>query len=471
LSEGTVIAGKYRLEGLLGRGGMGAVWRAHDLDLNAQVAVKLLDTSIAATGEGLARFHREAEAAAALRSPHVVQILARGVDAATGQPYIAMELMEGRSLASCIEHERVLSPAATARILSHVARALGRAHDAGIVHRDLKPDNIFLVRNDDEEIAKVLDFGIAKSERHGLGTGSHTRTGAVMGTPYYMSPEQISGAKNVDFRTDLWAFGVIACECLTGRRPFEADTYGGLTLKICAEPIPRASSLGPVPAGFDDWFARAVARDQNLRFASARVASDELRRICGGVTAAPASTDSLKSPHPLLAASTSALARSTPDEAEFPRRRSRTGWVIAAGVLLPLSAGAFWVWRTPGGGENIPAAATASTPVSSPASPAVIPLSPAPATAEVAPAPAANVVVAPSSFVEPATAPPPRTVARRERPPSVPRGTAVAAPRPTVPVATPAPKAPDVSVKPVEPKPATTGSRATPLGTAIFDRK
>jgi eukaryotic-like serine/threonine-protein kinase len=470
LSEGTVIAGKYRLDGLLGRGGMGAVWRAHDLDLNAQVAVKLLDASIAATGEGLARFHREAEAAAALRSPHVVQILARGVDAATGQPYIAMELMEGRSLASCIEQERVLSPAATARILSHVARALGRAHDAGIVHRDLKPDNIFLVKNDDEEIAKVLDFGIAKSERHGLSTGSHTRTGAVMGTPYYMSPEQISGAKTVDFRTDLWAFGVIACECLTGRRPFEADTYGGLTLKICAEPIPRASSLGPVPAGFDEWFARAVARNQNLRFASAREASDELRRICGGVTAAPASADSLKSHHPLLAASTSALARSTPDDAELPRRRSRVGWFVAAALVLPLSAGAFWMWRTPGVSENTPAGVSPSTPVSSPA-PAVIPSSPAPATAEVAPAPAVTVVAAPSALIKPAPAPPSRAVTRPERPTSKPRGTAVAAPRPTVPVATAVPKAPDVSAKPVEPKPSTTGSRATPLGTAIFDRK
>jgi eukaryotic-like serine/threonine-protein kinase len=469
LSEGTVIAGKYRLDGLLGRGGMGAVWRAHDLDLNAQVAVKLLDASIAATGEGLARFHREAEAAAALRSPHVVQILARGVDTATGQPYIAMELMEGRSLAACIEQEGVLSPAVTARVLSHVARALGRAHDAGIVHRDLKPDNIFLVRNDDEEIAKVLDFGIAKSERHGLSTGSHTRTGAVMGTPYYMSPEQISGAKTVDFRTDLWAFGVIACECLTGRRPFEADTYGGLTLKICAEPIPRASSLGPVPAGFDEWFARAVARDQQLRFNSAREASDELRRICSGLIAVPASVENLKSPHALHATSTSALARSAPREPEFPLRRSRVRWLLAAGSLLALAAGALWVWRNPWGSEGPLVAAQPSALVSSPAEPAVVP--PAPAPVPVAPAPAVTVAAAPSAVVEPAPAPLSHAVARPARPATKPRGAAVTAPRPSAPVAPAAPKTPEPSTKPADPKTSATDSRATPLGTAIVDRK
>src|SRR6185503_11783841 len=142
-----------------------------------------------------------------------------------------------------------------------IARALSRAHEAGIVHRDLKPDNVFLVRNEDEEIAKVLDFGIAKSAANRLDKDAGTRTGAVMGTPYYMSPEQISGSKAVDSRADLWALGVIACECLTGRRPFEADSVGGLALKICTEPLPRPSALAPTPAGFDAWFERAASRD------------------------------------------------------------------------------------------------------------------------------------------------------------------------------------------------------------------
>jgi serine/threonine protein kinase len=473
LSEGTVIGGKYRVEALLGRGGMGAVWRAHDLDLNAPVAVKLLDPAIASTGEGLARFHREAEAAATLRSPHVVQILARGVDGATAQPYIVMELMEGRSLASCLEQEKALSPATTARILTHVARALGRAHDAGIVHRDLKPDNVFLVRNDDEEIAKVLDFGIAKSERHGLATGSHTRTGAVMGTPYYMSPEQISGARSVDFRTDLWAFGVIACECLTGRRPFDAETYGGLTLKICAEPIPRASSLGPVPPGFDEWFARAVARDSQLRFASARDASEELRRICGGIAGAPVSVVGAKTNNEHYVTSTSALSRSTPEEPlHVPRRSGAGAWLIAAVALLALGGGGVWLWRAQAASDGVPATTPAPNAlVTSPAIPAVTVLPPPPAPPpRIEPAPAVTLPTGAPAVDSPTPAPPARVVARPGKPPAKLRG-AAPPPAPPAPVvaATP-PKTPDPPPKAADSKPVV-GTRPTPLGTAIIDRK
>jgi serine/threonine protein kinase len=215
--QGSLIAGKYRLVSLLGEGGMGSVWRAEHLGLNAPVAVKLLNQVVAASSDGLGRFHREAQAAAALRSPHVVQIFDHGVDPVSQQPFIVMELMEGESLASRLAREGRLPPEQTARVITHISRALARAHEAGIVHRDLKPDNVFLVQNEDEEIAKVLDFGIAKTQANQLGPGSATRTGAVMGTPYYMSPEQISGSKSVDFRTDLWALTIIAFECLSGR--------------------------------------------------------------------------------------------------------------------------------------------------------------------------------------------------------------------------------------------------------------
>src|SRR6185503_10771840 len=154
---------------------------------------------------------REAQSAAALRSPHVVQILDFGAD--NGVPYIAMELLDGESLAARIERTRGLSPGETANIIAQVSRAVVKAHEAGIVHRDLKPDNIFVVRNDEEEVAKVLDFGIAKASNvFGVTTGSATRTGAILGTPYYMSPEQAEGNRQVDHRTDLWALGVIAFE-------------------------------------------------------------------------------------------------------------------------------------------------------------------------------------------------------------------------------------------------------------------
>src|SRR6478609_4557196 len=154
------------------------------------------------------------------------------------------------------------------------------------VHRDLKPDNVFLVRNDDAEITKVLDFGIAKATvapgSLGAAASSATRTGAVLGTPYYMSPEQAEGARSLDHRSDIWAMGVIAFECLLGRRPFDEETLGGLLLAICARPIPVPSHFGPVPAGFDAWFARVCSRDLAQRFGSARDAASELKRICDG---------------------------------------------------------------------------------------------------------------------------------------------------------------------------------------------
>ncbi len=278
--EGVVLDGKYRLVSMLGKGGMGSVWRAEHLSLQAPIAVKLIDPGIAEMPEALERFNREAKAAAALRSPHVVQILDYGVDTTTGAPFIAMELMEGESLADRLDRVGCLSPNATARIITHVARALSKAHAAGIVHRDLKPDNIFLIKNEDEEIAKVLDFGIAKSESHSV--GSATATGAVMGTAYYMSPEQISGSRTVDYRTDLWALGVIAYECLTGKRPFVAETLGGMALRICTEPISRPSLVGMVPAGFDEWFLAAVNRNVDQRFQSARELADALVDVCRG---------------------------------------------------------------------------------------------------------------------------------------------------------------------------------------------
>jgi eukaryotic-like serine/threonine-protein kinase len=278
--QGTLFGGKYLLSKKLGQGGMGSVWKAEHVQLRSPVAIKLIEQSIATNPEALARFLREAQSAASLRSPHVVQILDHGAD--HGVPYIAMELLDGESLASRLERLRTLSPVATAAIMSQVARAMSKAHEAGIVHRDLKPDNIFLVKNDDEEVAKVLDFGIAKAAGQQLGPSSSTRTGALLGTPYYMSPEQAEGNRLVDFRTDIWALGVIAFECILGRRPFESEAFGSLLLAICTRPLPIPSAFGPVPAGFDAWFGRACARDPDARFPSAREAAADLRRVCAG---------------------------------------------------------------------------------------------------------------------------------------------------------------------------------------------
>jgi serine/threonine protein kinase len=286
LLRDRVLVGRYRLDERLGAGGMGSIWRAQHLVLAAPVAVKLIDREAIPDEETLQRFMREAQSAATLRSPHVVQILDYGVD--DKLPFIVMELLDGENLAQRLRRVGRLPSADTARIVTHIGRAVGRAHEAGIVHRDLKPENVFLIRNEDEEIAKVLDFGVAKVSVGALGQigpeGTRTRTGSILGTPYYMSPEQAQGNKTVDHRSDLWSLGVIAFECLTGKRPFYSEGLGDLVLQICIRDIPVPSDIASVPIGFDAWFARAVARDPDARFQSARELTDSLREVLGSET-------------------------------------------------------------------------------------------------------------------------------------------------------------------------------------------
>jgi len=279
--SGVVIGGRYRLIAEIGRGGMGAVWRAEHLGWEAPVAVKLMNRDVADRPEALARFEREVRLAAGLRSPHVVQVLDHGIDEGTGIPFIAMELLEGESLEQRLRRLGRLSPDETFSVVTQLVRALSRAHAAGIVHRDLKPDNVFLVRNDEDSIVKILDFGVAKGLVPSL-EGGLTRPGSVVGTPFYMSPEQLRGSREIDHRADLWSLSTIACECLTGRRPFEAEDFAQLALLLLGNtgrPLP--STLGRVPPSFDAWFLRATHPDIGQRFQSARELSQTLGLACG----------------------------------------------------------------------------------------------------------------------------------------------------------------------------------------------
>jgi serine/threonine protein kinase len=279
MRQGRILAGKYRLVSKLTEGGMGMVWRAEHVELGSPAAVKLLDPTIAESAEALARFKREAQSAASLRCTNIVQIFDFGVDETL--PYIAMELLRGKSLAEKLRAERQISPTDTAAILSQVARAVSWAHSRGIVHRDLKPGNIFLSEDADDIVVKLLDFGIAKPMQMDLSETPVTLTGAIMGTPQYMSPEQASGKKLVDHRTDIWSYAIVAFECLTGRHAFRADTLGGLVLAICTEPLPKPSDFAQVPPGFDEWFAQAAHRNAAERFSTIAEASDTLRFVCG----------------------------------------------------------------------------------------------------------------------------------------------------------------------------------------------
>ena len=363
---------------------MGTVWRAQHLGLDSPVALKLMTPEMAAHPEALARFTREAKAAASLRSPHVVQILDYGVDGATNEPFIVMELLEGESLSARIRQRGGLSLGETSRIVLQVARALTLAHTAKIVHRDLKPDNIFLVKNADDEIAKVLDFGIAKSSQlPGMQTLGMTATGSVLGTPYYMSPEQITNSKNVDHRSDLWSLTVITCECLTGQRPFQADTAMSLAVMICQGQGQKPSSLALVPEGFDEWFARGTAADRELRFQSASELSESLQDLfeLGSTSLAARPRAPLPSnagvpasaPTALSAASLEGsvgpLARTTnealPEASERPRRRARWLTPAIAVVTALVAGGAVWLLTSAPAKTDFrstPPAATAAPP-------------------------------------------------------------------------------------------------------------
>jgi eukaryotic-like serine/threonine-protein kinase len=279
-SAGQLIGDRYRLDRPLERGAMGSVWRAEQVRLRAPVAVKFLDPSLIGDREMHDRFIQEARSAAAVRSAHVVQVFDYGSEG--GVPYIAMELLDGENLDARLTTRGTLTPAELAKLFSELARGVSQAHAIGVIHRDLKPGNIFLAREGEHEVTKIVDFGIAKVKASALRLtqGIGTQLGTLLGTPQYMSPEQVRGSA-IDHRTDLWALGVIACECLTGRCPFSGATIGDLTVQICTEKPPAPSSLGPVPAGFDQWFFRATQKKPGKRFQSAEEMSSRLMAVLG----------------------------------------------------------------------------------------------------------------------------------------------------------------------------------------------
>ncbi|MFO0591246.1 MAG: protein kinase [Polyangiaceae bacterium] len=267
---GDVIAGKYRLERLLKQGGMGAVWVATHLGLDEKVAVKFMDPRRVSSVEARLRFTREAKAAAQIRSKNIVQILDHGVDA--NVPYIAMELLAGEDLGARLRRLGRLSVADASTLLNDIAHALDRAHAAGIVHRDLKPENIFLAKDGEFEVPKILDFGIALEVQDDASDDSAvTQEGVILGTPYFMSPEQVRGRTNIDHRSDLWSLGVILFRAITGIRPFGRGQTADVIVQICSDPIPRASVVTrDLPEECDRFFEKALARDVSKRFSSAK---------------------------------------------------------------------------------------------------------------------------------------------------------------------------------------------------------
>lgn len=271
LSIGQIIEGKYRIESLLGEGAMGAVYGGEHTRIKRPVAIKVL-LEKTPDAEAMRRFEREAEAAGRIGSDHIVEVLDFGVTP-EGARYMVMEFLVGETLKQRMKRASMLAPTEIIPLLIQVLEGLSAAHDAGIIHRDLKPDNIFILREKAgrKDFVKIVDFGISKFNALSDNSGAMTQTGTVMGTPFYMSPEQAKSANEVDARSDLYAIGVILYEAITGARPFIAGTLTELLFKIVFEEPSHPSKLVPnIDPGLSAIIMKAFARDPADRYQSAR---------------------------------------------------------------------------------------------------------------------------------------------------------------------------------------------------------
>jgi serine/threonine-protein kinase len=269
---GATLSRRWRITRLLGEGGMGAVYEAQGVNGEGARALKVLHPEFVAEESILQRFFAEAQACQSLGHPNIAQIYEHG-RAEDGTPYLVMELLRGQPLSQYIHDRKLLTPEQAAPIVYGMLQALAAAHQQRIVHRDLKPDNVFLVddgRGAGQFLVKVLDFGIAKVMDGAGGMGSKTRTGVLLGTPGYMSPEQIKNAKGVDPRSDLWSVGVMLFEMLTAKDVFPAENEFARLTAVLTQSVPPISSVAPHLAAWDPFFQRALAKDPAQRFQSAQ---------------------------------------------------------------------------------------------------------------------------------------------------------------------------------------------------------
>jgi eukaryotic-like serine/threonine-protein kinase len=294
---GAVLNARWKLVRLLGEGGMGAVYEADSLRGEGKRAIKLLHPEFAHEEQILQRFFAEAQATRGFSHPNIASVY-EAVRAEDGTPYLVMELLQGVPLSAYIDQGNPIPPQQAAPLVYEVLQALMAAHAYKVVHRDLKPDNLFLVRDARGAFrVKVLDFGIAKVMDVAGGMGSKTRTGTLLGTPGYMSPEQIKNSKGVDARSDLWSVGVIFYEMLTTTQPFPAENeFARLTAVLTTEVVP-IEQVAPHLAAWGPFFQRALAKDLGQRFQTAEEMAQALSSTARYTGAArPEHSASLPSP-------------------------------------------------------------------------------------------------------------------------------------------------------------------------------
>lgn len=385
--RGSLLLGKYRVESTLGFGGMGLVLRAHNLALDEPVAIKLLREDVQLDPDNITRFLREAQNAVRLKSEHVARVRDVGVFE-DGRPYMVMELLDGLDLGKLLVEEDKVERSRAVDLMLQTCDAIAEAHSLGIIHRDIKPTNLFITRRrDGSELLKVLDFGIAKANAHV--EMSLTQTSSMLGTPAYMSPEQMRSARSVDPRSDIWSLGCVLYELVEGRQPFDADNFAELCVMVAIEdpaPLLVAPELAPV-------IARCLAKSVDGRYQSvAELARDlvpyasnpasaqrQVERIQRMLANAPKHRDS--TPLPLQRDSNQRISWQTipraptptaahETTAQIPKGRGRLAVMLVAGaVLVVLGLGAA-VYATRGDGQvvaNAPAdAAVTAEPVTAP---------------------------------------------------------------------------------------------------------
>jgi serine/threonine-protein kinase len=358
---GDVVGGKYRVERAIGAGGMGAVYKATNARTGKAVALKWLRPKLAAEPRAAQRFIREARASARVRHPNVVDIY--DVEEHAGQAFLVLELLEGETLRELLRR-KTLGIGETLALLLPAMRGVAAAHAQGVVHRDIKPDNLFITRDAGDPsrvVPKVLDFGISKlAADTPLAEGTLTATGALLGTPHYMSLEQLQGSE-ADARSDIYAFGVVLYECFTGKRPFDSDNFSAIVVKVATETPADPVSLRPdLPLALRDVVAKAMARKREERYESMQALIDALLPLMSPERAR--AIEVLVEPEggspPVHGEPTRTTVRrrdeperdrdlAAPGEAESvaPARSSRLRGALAALALLAITGGSWWGLR------------------------------------------------------------------------------------------------------------------------------